>query len=148
MNPWRIVLGLLPVVVLGCSGTTPASSSQEGPACIKPSMNYRSLWVEQGSACGKAGPKVFRTKADGSWDPQTSTCTGTIAENGCTEVFTNYTCVDLGGDTETLNGTMTWAADGLTASGTIERSTSRRARNGSPCKATYSVTYEPESRTP
>ena len=39
---------------------------------------------------------------------------------------------------------MTWAADGLTATGTIEVSLSRSPRNGSPCKSSYNVRYERE----
>ena len=141
----RLLSGLAPLLAIACSGTTASTgpSGQQTKSCIKADSSYRVIWTEQGGgACGPIGNSVFSTTADGSRKPGASVCTGTVVENGCSEVLTSYACP--GSSAETQTGQMTWAADGLTATGTIEVSLSRSSRNGSPCKSTYSVRYERE----
>jgi hypothetical protein len=145
MNRRRLLSSLGPLLAIACSGTTASTgpSGQQTKACIKADSSYRAIWTEQsGGACGPIGDTVFSTTADGSRKPGASVCNGTVVENGCSEVLTNYACP--GSSAETQSGQMTWAADGLTATGTIDVSLSRSPRNGSPCTSTYSVRYERE----
>ena len=135
---------LLPALAaaVGCSGSSVSTeqASQPTTACIKPGTFYRALWTEQsGGSCGKIDNTAFSTLADGTRKPGASACSGTIVENGCTEVITSYAC-DQGGYTETQSGQMTWTPDGLTASGVLDVSRSGRLT----CKSSYAVKYERE----
>ena len=141
-NLRRLAFGLACLGVAACSGSTTStgSSPQQGAACIKPDTVYRAIWTEQsGGTCGKIDNTTFSTLADGTRKPQALGCSGTIAENGCTETLTSYACND-GDYTETQSGQMTWAADGLTATGSLDVSRSGRLT----CKSSYAVRYETE----
>jgi hypothetical protein len=136
-------LALASLLAVACSGGSPGStesSPQQTAACIKPDTFYLGVWTEQsGGSCGKHYDTAFSTLADGTRKPMATPCSGTIAENGCTEVITSYACSE-GDYTETQSGQMTWAADGLSATGVVEVSRSGRLT----CKSSYAVRVERE----
>lgn len=115
-----------------------ACGSNKADSCATPGSTYKEHAVQEASGtCGEIPDQVVNIDSSGNAASASSAVScGSSEQNGCTLQKSDCTTTS-GGSTCTFNSSLTFTADGASASGTVSFSCSGTGA----CISTYAITY-------